>query len=716
MTSKTPDPEKSNSNVTIGDVQGGIHDSTIAGRDVIKQIKNFFIGGRDEQREQRNRRIMLERVRQFWVEGVLEKSLHKEILIQLGKQEQPDAVLHPWDMQLQEAADHEPKPIPKDKPVIEIFEEMGRSMLILGAPGSGKTITLLELARDAIVCAEADPLLPIPVVFNLSSWAERKQTLGDWLIGELNLKYQIPKKVAQEWLEHEELFLLLDGLDEVKKESRNTCVEAINQFRQEHGLTDIIVCSRIEEYNALANKLNLQGAILLQSLTIEQIDDYLVIAGSALAALRTIMQEDAAFQELAESPLMLSIMILVYQGLLVEDIRNSGTPEEHRKRLFALYIEYMLKRRDVESKYTNRQTIYWLSNLAHRLLQHNQSVFMIEYMQPSWLLSRLQKWLYYVGIILLVGMPTGLFVGLSGWSSVKFGTTPFISRVFGYGLGITFGLIVCLFTKQSFGLISKLLVSLAFGLTFGIPFKMQFNTSIGLLVGIAIGIVAGIVFSLIGKLLESKVKSNWNNIEIVEILRWSWLKVALGLFIGLTGGAVFGGIIGYGAWKVAVLNFVIAFGLSAGLVGGLVSGLSSDKLETRTRFNQGIWRSYKNACRIGIIITLLTGLPIGIGNGMAWNTFFTYSRWGKECLIIGVSSGMTIGIAFGLTFGLFFGGLAFIQHFILRFILYKSGCIPYNLVRFLDYAVDRILLRKVGGGYIFIHRLLLEYFAALEHE
>jgi hypothetical protein len=33
-------------------------------------------------------------------------------------------------------------------------------------------------------------------------------------------------------------------------------------------------------------------------------------------------------------------------------------------------------------------------------------------------------------------------------------------------------------------------------------------------------------------------------------------------------------------------------------------------------------------------------------------------------------------------------------------------------VKFLDYAAERILLRKVGGGYIFIHRMLLEYFAA----
>jgi hypothetical protein len=32
-------------------------------------------------------------------------------------------------------------------------------------------------------------------------------------------------------------------------------------------------------------------------------------------------------------------------------------------------------------------------------------------------------------------------------------------------------------------------------------------------------------------------------------------------------------------------------------------------------------------------------------------------------------------------------------------------------VEFLDYAVERIFLYKVGGGYRFIHQLLQDYFA-----
>ena len=35
----------------------------------------------------------------------------------------------------------------------------------------------------------------------------------------------------------------------------------------------------------------------------------------------------------------------------------------------------------------------------------------------------------------------------------------------------------------------------------------------------------------------------------------------------------------------------------------------------------------------------------------------------------------------------------------------------WDFQKFLDYCVERALLNKVGDGYIFIHRLLLEYFA-----
>jgi hypothetical protein len=54
-----------------------------------------------------------------------------------------------------------------------------------------------------------------------------------------------------------------------------------------------------------------------------------------------------------------------------------------------------------------------------------------------------------------------------------------------------------------------------------------------------------------------------------------------------------------------------------------------------------------------------------------------------------------------------------VSHIALRFVLWRNRIMPWNYVRFLDYCAACILLRKIGGGYAFMHRTLLEHFATL---
>lgn len=60
---------------------------------------------------------------------------------------------------------------------------------------------------------------------------------------------------------------------------------------------------------------------------------------------------------------------------------------------------------------------------------------------------------------------------------------------------------------------------------------------------------------------------------------------------------------------------------------------------------------------------------------------------------------------------LWYGGIEAIHHAVLRTLLRREGSIPSRYSAFLDQAVDLIFLRRVGGGYIFIHQLLQDYFA-----
>jgi hypothetical protein len=55
-----------------------------------------------------------------------------------------------------------------------------------------------------------------------------------------------------------------------------------------------------------------------------------------------------------------------------------------------------------------------------------------------------------------------------------------------------------------------------------------------------------------------------------------------------------------------------------------------------------------------------------------------------------------------------------VQHYTLRFWLRRSQVFPWRAVDFLEDARARHFLLRVGGGYRFAHRLLLDYFADLD--
>lgn len=238
--------------------------------------QGFRSTSRRQQLRDDREAALLNAVKEHWVEGVLEKSLHGRLRMELDLEERLDAIAHPWGM-VWETPEQLSQTLPPGTRVIDILDRMGTggTLLILGEPGSGKTISLLELADDMIAHAEQDITLPIPVVFNLSSWKGGRQTFFDWLVQEFDEKYRVSKSLSKEWINKEKLLLLLDGLDEMKSDRQESCIEELNKFIQKYGKTEVVVCSRIEDYKRLSKRLKFRGAIKIQFLTDQQIEDYL---------------------------------------------------------------------------------------------------------------------------------------------------------------------------------------------------------------------------------------------------------------------------------------------------------------------------------------------------------------------------------------------------------------------------------------------------------
>jgi hypothetical protein len=85
--------------------------------------------------------------------------------------------------------------------------------------------------------------------------------------------------------------------------------------------------------------------------------------------------------------------------------------------------------------------------------------------------------------------------------------------------------------------------------------------------------------------------------------------------------------------------------------------------------------------------------------------FFTATSWTVPQALLNC-------FQWGIAAALWYGGFDAIQHLTLRFMLRRRGCIPKRYDEFLDYAARLIFLQKVGPAYLFVHRQLLDYFAA----
>ena len=234
---------------------------------------------------------------------------------------------------------------------------------------------------------------------------------------ELNKLYDIPRKIGQAWVETDQILPLLDGLDEVKREHRADCAEAINAFRQDHGLLPLVVCSRMAEYQDLKLKLRLYGAIVVQPLSPQQVDSYLTEIGPAGAVVRRAMGHDAMLREMLDSPLMLNIVTVAYAGQPESQPQLSGTLKERRDHLFGAYVDQMFRRRGVVHGYTPGQTVRWLGWLARQMADHGQTVFYLERLQLDWL-PRRRQWFIRVGYSLAIGLVGGVFglvIGRVAW-------------------------------------------------------------------------------------------------------------------------------------------------------------------------------------------------------------------------------------------------------------------------------------------------------------
>jgi hypothetical protein len=704
----------------------------------------------DQERRTQQRTIMLQRVHFKWITGVLEPSLAKAARLVLGLEPRSDLL----DLGTRSVSrvGRPPEPLPEGAPISDVFDRVGGGLLIVGSPGAGKTTVLLQLCAELLDRAQDDLSQPIPVVFNLASWAHERPTLSAWLIDELSRGYQVPHRIASSWVEQDELILLLDGLDEVSRVHRAACADAINSWRQEHGLVRLIVCSRTQELEELSTKLRLEGAVELQPPTAAQVDrylSYLESTGTQLADVRAALLIDSQLRELLHSPLLLHVVALAYHGRPALALFSSGTLTQRQALLWEAYLQRMFEQRPLppNCRYTRERAIDWLTWLARTLHDRNQTEFHLDRLAPEWFPTRVEQRRVHFIIACMGGLIGGLVGGV---------TFALLKRTLDMDLTTISGLVAGLVTGLAAGLLGGLVIGLAGGLTIRLesaerinwswsklrvgsilnarnrrsagherstepapnaPYAIVFGVTSAIIAGVAGGRIEGRILGLFATLASGLgCGLSWGlialmagglliNIEPVEQLRWSWSKLRTGLLPaatgGLIGGLIFGTVAAVAGGRPAANVAVPGSGLTVALIGGLISGLSAGLRPERAVPNEGIRRSAQYCAIVGSFVGLSAGLIFG-----AFAALFFGSR-------AGVVAGLSWGLAWGAAAGLMFGGAACLQHYVIRLWLVRKGVACWHYGPFLEAMTERLLMRRSGSAFLFTHRLLRDYLAEL---
>lgn len=662
---------------------------------VTQSLTQIFTGESQAMHTARQRDAMLHLVEDTWINGLLKPSLLEGTRLYLQLEDRPDLVEnHRWDEIVQMP---QPPPLIFDAKtdIVDVFRQSQQSLLIVGEPGSGKTTLLLIIAQAMLAAAHADAKHPIPVVLNLASWSSQRGALAAWILNELSEKYLVPIKIAQPWLANDNLMLLLDGLDEVNEAHRVDCVTAINQFRIEH-LVPLVVCSRLAEYELLPIKLLLQKAVRVCSLSQQQIDEYLSAAELIDSKLGGLIHADPQFRDLLSSPLMLYVISMASEHLTTETLAADLSPADWKLRLLETYVAAMFQRRSGRHLYPPMQTVNWLHWLAKQMDAHQQMIFLLEQMQPTLLVNKRQQLQYHVGVRLVgILLFLTMCIGVGPLAGAVGVGSPALGLYAGFAVGVLLSFSMLTGSIAGFWL-SDIWTILVTG---GLVALIWGVISINLVEALIVGIVFGVPGSLAGLALTSR-----QELRTTERITWSQSRLAIGLTFGLL--------------ITLLVSIIVALqtGLMAGLSNGLAVGIclvpafmfamgltKVEAVQPSILPNQGIYSSLRNTLRLFGLVAL-PGVLLAVGWGVL----------DRGSALKGLAYGLVVVLPIGLIVAMVSGGAVVIQHYVLRTVLVIHAAIPWRFQSFLDYAADRVFLHRIGGGYIFYHRSIMEYFANIK--
>lgn len=179
--------------------------------------------------------------------------------------------------------------------VFDYFQKVpSRRMVVVGEPGSGKSVLAVELLvrfleaqRDAPGAVAADLAAVVPVRFNLSTWTTDRQDFETWLCAQLVDRYQLHPQAAASLVTDRRVLPVLDGLDEMDPEDglyrrATAALRMLNeQYLAGSDLAPVVLTCREARYATLCERAGSLGGldrarcVAIEPVRADQIRDFL---------------------------------------------------------------------------------------------------------------------------------------------------------------------------------------------------------------------------------------------------------------------------------------------------------------------------------------------------------------------------------------------------------------------------------------------------------
>jgi predicted NACHT family NTPase len=215
-------------------------------------------------------------------------------------------------------------------PALKAVEKYSK-LMILGKAGSGKTTFLKYLA---IQCINGEFLSSmVPIFVNLKDFAEvdDQQELLEYIIQASSLSLESQEKAnIKQLLISGRMLILLDGLDEVKEEYTSRVFKEIREFSNRFQDNYFVITSRIaaveytfEQFTEVEVADFDDQQIALFALNWFQNEDL-----TKLEKFLQKLQQNQRIKELANSPLLLTLLCLVFEEIADFPVNRSELYKE----------------------------------------------------------------------------------------------------------------------------------------------------------------------------------------------------------------------------------------------------------------------------------------------------------------------------------------------------------------------------------------------------